>query len=203
MRLDSLEAVSRGDGPLHRIPAGRKLAAALALVVVIALTPPADPRWYAAAAALLLGLALASRVSPRVLLIRLLLVEPFVLGIAVLSLFQPDGLRVFALILARGTLSLGVMLLLAATTPFADLLDVLRRLRIPSIFITTLALLYRYLFVLLEEVQRMRRARAARTFARSRRLDWRLLGDVAGRLFIRSTERAERIYAAMLARGWR
>jgi cobalt/nickel transport system permease protein len=69
--------------------------------------------------------------------------------------------------------------------------------------VTTLALLYRYLFVLVDEAERMHRARLARTFDRRRVSVWRMLGTVVGQLFVRSSERAERIYAAMCARGWR
>jgi cobalt/nickel transport system permease protein len=56
--------------------------------------------------------------------------------------------------------------------------------------------------VLVDEAQRMRRARASRTFRPGRWWTWRTLTTVIGQLFVRSTERAERIYAAMIARGW-
>jgi cobalt/nickel transport system permease protein len=95
------------------------------------------------------------------------------------------------------------MILLANTTPFAEILRVLRQLRVPDIFITTLALMYRYLFVLADEAERMKRARQSRTFTHRRWLTWKTLATVIGQLFVRSTERAERIYAAMCARGWR
>ena len=105
----------------------------------------------------------------------------------------------------RSTLCLLTMVLLSNTTPFSAILQVLRRVRVPGLFVTTLALMYRYLFVLVNEAERMHRARASRTFTRksSRHHLWRALGTVIGQLFVRSTERAERIYAAMLARGWK
>jgi len=65
------------------------------------------------------------------------------------------------------------------------------------------ALLYRYLFVLLDEMERMNRARHSRTFTQHRWRTWKNLASVIGQLFVRSTERAERIYAAMCARGWK
>jgi cobalt/nickel transport system permease protein len=80
---------------------------------------------------------------------------------------------------------------------------VLRRLRLPKLLVTTLALMYRYLFLLTDEAQRMQRARAARTFRVDRARSWRAAATMVAQLFVRSTERAERIYAAMLARGWR
>jgi len=145
-------------------------------------------------------LAGLSRIPPVFLARRLLLLEPVVLGVAVLALLQPGGLRVFATILTKSTLCLFTMILLSNTTPFAELLGVLRRVRFPALLITTLALMYRYLFVLADEAERMQRARQARTFGRTR---WTVLATVLGQLFVRSTERAERIYAAMCARGWK
>ena len=95
------------------------------------------------------------------------------------------------------------MILLSNTTPFSELLGALRRIRFPALMITTLALMYRYPSVLVDETERMQRARASRTFTGRRSHVWRSLGTVIGQLFIRSTERAERIYAAMCARGWK
>ena len=79
----------------------------------------------------------------------------------------------------------------------------LKAARVPALLVTTLSLMYRYMFVLLDEGQRMRRARLSRTFTGRRARSWRARASVLGQLFIRSSERAERIYGAMCARGWR
>jgi cobalt/nickel transport system permease protein len=63
--------------------------------------------------------------------------------------------------------------------------------------------MYRYLFVLVEEMERMRRARRSRTFTAGRGTVWRGSAQVAGQLFVRTSERAERVYLAMCARGWK
>ena len=200
MRHYLLDRYSRLDSPVHRLPAGLKLIAALAMIFCVVLLPA----WCLAGIAILLaGVALASRVPPGFLARRLLLLEPFVLGVALLALVQPGGERVFLLIVTKSTLCLFTVVLLSNTTPFAELLAVLRRARFPALLITTLALMYRYLFVLVDETERMRRARACRTFTKGRAALWKTLGTVIGQLFIRSTERAERIYAAMCARGWK
>jgi cobalt/nickel transport system permease protein len=203
VRHDVIDRWSRLESPVHRLPAGVKLGAALALVLATVTRSPGQ--WTAlAAVALVLGaVAGLSRVPVRFLAGRLLLLEPLALGVAGLALFQPDGLRIFATLLAKTTLCLLTMLLLSSTTPFADLLAVMRRARVPALLVSTLALMYRYVFVLADETHRMRRARASRTFRRGRWWTWRTLATVIGQLFIRSTERAERIHAAMTARGWR
>lgn len=198
-----LEPYEPGASPVHRLPPGLKCAAAVAAVVAIVLLPRGSWGAYATWAAVVLGLALLSRVRLARLGLRLLLVEPFALGVALLSLAQPGGGRVFAGVLARGTLCLSLMLLLAATTRFTEVLRVLWRIRVPTLLVTVLALMYRYLFLLAAEAARLSRARRSRTLTRGRVAAWRASAGIAAALFVRSSERAERVYSAMCARGWR
>jgi cobalt/nickel transport system permease protein len=202
MRADLIDRYSYGDSPIHRLPAAAKLAAALAMVIVTVILPPAHWLAYAGLGLLLVALAAVSRIPARFIARRLLTLEPLALGIAGLAIFQPHGGTIFATMVAKTTLCLFTMILLSNTTPFSDLLEVLKRARVPAILVSILALMYRYLFVLADEAQRMRRARASRTFRSGRWWTWRALATVIGQLFVRSTERAERIYAAMTARGW-
>jgi cobalt/nickel transport system permease protein len=191
------------DGFVQRAPPALKLALTLAFSVALVLAPRGAWTLYAVAAALLLAVALAARAPARALLARLALLEPFALGVAVLALFQPDGVAVFAALAVRSTLCLAALLLLQATTRFTDLLDVLRRWRVPALLVTTLALLHRYLFVLAEESARLARARRARAFVAGRARAWQGAAGVAAELAVRASERAERVWAAMCARGWK
>lgn len=203
MRHDFLDRYSRLSSPIHRLPAGVKFAFSCALVVTIMSVPLTAPGFYVAVAFGLLLVATLSGIPPLFLVRRLLFLEPFVLGIALLSLFRAGGVTLFLAILARSTLSLFTMILLSNTTPFARILDVLRSLRMPPLMVTVLALMYRYLFVLIDEAERMTRARASRTFVPDRVRLWTSAASVISQMFIRSSERAERIYAAMIARGWK
>jgi cobalt/nickel transport system permease protein len=93
---------------------------------------------------------------------------------------------------------------LTCTTPFALLLEAMRGLCVPKLLVMQLGFLYRYLFVLIDEAMRIRRARDFRGAARApvgRRL--RAVGGVIGSLFVRTLERCDRIHAAMRARGYR
>jgi cobalt/nickel transport system permease protein len=202
MRHGFLDRYSHLDSPIHRLPAAVKLLSALACVLMILLLPLSRPILLAGMAALLLAVAAVSRIPRRYLLRRVVLLEPFVVGVALLALFRPGGWGLFLLLIARCTLCLLVMVLLSGTTPLSDLLRVLKTARMPALLVTTLALMYRYVFVLVDEAQRMQRARASRTFSSRRTRTWRTLSTVVSQLFIRSSERAERIYAAMCARGW-
>jgi cobalt/nickel transport system permease protein len=193
----------RGRGALPRAPAGLKLAAALALMLTVVSLPRAQLAGLLAVAVILTGLFAVSGIPVLFLLKRLLFLEPLVLGVAGLMFFQPGGGRVFALVMLKANLCLLTAILLSNTTPFTELVRVLRRWRVPWLFLTTLTLMHRYLFVLADEAERMRRARASRTFTRGRRFQWQALASVVGQLFVRASERAERIYNAMCARGWK
>jgi len=192
-----------GLSAVHRLPAGFKLATAVGCVLLVVLLPRGAWWAHAVVAAGLVVVAAASRANLRGMLLRLLLLEPFVLGIALLALLKPGGVPLFLSMITKSTLCLATMVLLTATTRFSDLLAVLWRIRVPALLVTTLALMHRYLFVLVEEMERMQRARRSRTFVAGRASAWRNAAQVAGQLFVRTSERAERVYLAMCARGWK
>jgi cobalt/nickel transport system permease protein len=108
----------------------------------------------------------------------------------------------FASILVKFTLTISAALLLIATTSFPGICRGLRRLGVPALFVSQLLFLYRYLFVLMEEAMRVVRARDMRSFGK-RGTGARVFVRIAGALFLRTVERAERIYGAMLSRGFR
>jgi cobalt/nickel transport system permease protein len=190
------------DSPVHRLPAWAKMLAA-ALVVVATVAIPLHPLVYMAIAVGVIGVAAVSRIPPFFLIKRIAMIEPVVLGVAILTLFQPGGGRIFAALAVRTSLCVATMILLANTTPFPELIALLRRLRVPALLVTTIALMHRYLFVLGDEAIRMRRARASRTFTHGRMQALKSVASVIGRLFVRAHDRSERIYAAMCARGWK
>ena len=203
MNRQLLSPYQHRSSPIHGLPPVWKCAGALIIIFIIVLAPRFAWAVYAGMGGGLVFIALLSRIPPRYLLKRILCLEPFVLGVAVLSLLQADGLYFFLSVLTKSTLCLFSMVLLAGSTPFSELLAVLRRLRVPALLVTTLALTYRYLFLLLEETARMKRARQSRTFTSRRGQAWRSPALVTALLFIRTSERAERVYNAMAARGWR
>jgi cobalt/nickel transport system permease protein len=90
---------------------------------------------------------------------------------------------------------------LIATTSFPGICHALRRLGVPAVFVSQLLFLYRYLFVLSEEAMRLVRARDMRSFG-NRGSGMKVVARLIGALFIRTVERAERIYSAMLTRGF-
>lgn len=185
------------------LPAGLKLGGTLLFVVGVALLPR-RPEPVFVVPALLLALGwLVSRMPAAYALRRLAIAQVFIAGIALLWVFSKAAFPLILSIFIKSNLSIFAMVLLAWSTPFSEILQVLRRMRMSPVILTTLALMYRYVPVVVEESRRMQRARASRTFLRSNPFAWQTLSVIIAQLFIRSVERAERIYLAMCARGWK
>ena len=203
MPLNLRDPYIHRDSPIHRCPAEIKLPLALLTIIGVVVLPFHLGMIAASVGGMLLIVFIISNLPIVPLLKRMVLLEPFVLMVALLSLLQPEGWRVFLSLTVKGTLSLSIMVLLVATTRFTDIVRALWKFRVPSMLVTTLSLMYRYLFVMVEEVNRLSRARASRTFVDTKRSIWQSAADVAGQLFVRTSLRAERVFAAMCARGWK
>jgi len=110
----------------------------------------------------------------------------------------------FFSILARSWLSVQMAIVLTAVTPIPDLLHALRHLRVPPLLVAVIGLMVRYLTILSDEALRLMRARDARSVGSGSSLLWRaqVTGNMVGQLFLRSYDRSERVYQAMLARGF-
>ena len=106
-------------------------------------------------------------------------------------------------ILVKGTLGVAATGLLTATTPIPSILHGLERLRLPKVFVAICAFMVRYADVVTGELHRMRVARESR--GHDPRWIWqaKAVASSAGALFIRSYERGERVYLAMVSRGLR
>jgi cobalt/nickel transport system permease protein len=228
MHVNAFDRYHHGHSLLHRLDPRVKVLITVAFILSNALLP--DGAWAAFGLAwgFVLFANLLSGLGAGFTLRRSFIVLPFVLAALtvlvsvpgnVLARFSLGGLGLavtdaglvrFLSILVRSWLSIQMAILLVGVTEFPDLIHALAHLRVPAILTTIIAFLYRYLFVLTNEVMRLMRARQARSAAaaggRSGRDVWwraRVAGNMTGQLFLRSYERSDRIYNAMLARGYR
>lgn len=226
MHLHFLDPYQHRHSPLHMLDARVKFVLALVLILTISLLPMRAWAVYILAFALILSLEIVSLLGVANVLKRSALALPFVLaalpiilttsGAALVSLplgwaISAAGVERFASIAIKSWLSVQVAILLAATTPFPDLLMAMRAIRIPRLFVAMVGLMWRYLFVLADEALRLLRARSARSgeggqpgLKAGGSLAWRanVAGGMAGNLFLRGIERSDRIYNAMLSRGY-
>ena len=203
MHHDYLDRFSRVDSPIQRLPATLKIVFALFSILIVVFTPIRMVYPFGAVALSLILIIALSKIPALFFLKRILVFEPFIVVVAVVSLLQPGGGLKFASIIVKSTLSVTTVILLSNTTPITEGLKILHSIHTPPVFVTMIALMYRYVFVLIDEMQRMKRARLSRTFMKENIRVWHSVSKIIGQLFLRSTERAERIFAAMSARGWK
>jgi cobalt/nickel transport system permease protein len=200
---------------LHRLRPEVKLAATLLFVAAVVATPR-EAIWAFAGHALLLATAAAAgRLPPGFVVKRLLIEIPFLL-FAVALPFLGRGERVDVLwfslsreglwgawnVAAKATLGAGASIVLAGTTQVPDLLRAFARLHLPKVLVSIMGFMIRYLDVVIGELQRMRIALRSRGYAPRRIGEARALAATTGTLFVRSYERGERVYLAMLSRGY-
>lgn len=212
--VDRLDRLAQQESVIHRVdPRAKVLATAVYIVCVVSFN-----RYDVLGLVpfVLFPVVLASLGGvPLGFLGRLLLmVSPFALFVGVFNPFLDrevvahlgsvpitGGLLSFASIVLRFLLTTGAALLLTATTSFNGVCMALERLGVPQVFVTQLLLLYRYIFVLGEEAQRMSQARRLRSFGR-RGMGVRVYAQMLGQLLLRTVARAQRIHAAMKCRGF-
>jgi len=114
-----------------------------------------------------------------------------------------EGVLAASFFVLRVWLSIMAIMTLIFTTPFANLIHAMKHLRIPQIFLILFSLTYRYIFLFIDELIRILRAKEARSFlSLGFRLRFKILGQVFGTLLVRSIDKSERVYHAMLARGY-
>jgi len=207
MAPDGREARS-ADGPLHRLDARVKLAAAVVYVVAVVATPLGSWRWLGLLGLVLAVLIAVSGASPVRLFLRWL---GFLALVGFLSALTAGGLAarsnmswglVVLNLLAKNSLAFLMMLVLVHVTTWPKLLLAMRRLGMPPVLAATLSFMDRYVNVLRDELERMRSARRARWFRRRADLSFGTLSTLIGVLLLRALEREERVHAAMTARGW-
>jgi cobalt/nickel transport system permease protein len=228
MHTSTFDRYETGESLIHRLDPRVKVVVTVLFILSNVLLP--DGAWLAFLLAwgMAMGVNILARLRWDYALKRSFIALPFALA-AVTVIFNLPGQTIFTLnlgpwqltatdvglirfasIVIRSWLSVHMAILLTATTQFPDMMHALRHLRVPQLLVAVISFMYRYLFLLADEVMRLLRAREAR----SARLPggggggtvlWRakVAGHMVGQLFLRSYERSDRVYNAMLARGYR
>ncbi|NJL89844.1 MAG: cobalt ECF transporter T component CbiQ [Coleofasciculaceae cyanobacterium SM2_1_6] len=201
----------------HSLTAPARLLIILILLLGVVLTP--NGYWgnwlvYGLVAGRLVWI---SQIRLPVLLRRVALESIFLSVVLIGTLFRRDGevvwswgwlqvtetgLVILGSVSLKAFLSLILLNLLTMTTSIPDLLNGLLVLKTPPLLVAIMMSMYRYIDVLIKEFQAMQRAASARNFRGSNHWQRLVLGSMLGSLFIRTFDRGERIYQAMLARGY-
>lgn len=207
----------REESRIQRLPVGDSTAIVILFmfIIVVISVPKYEPGEVIALASIPLLLATAGGVSLRPVMKRLLIASPFIVLMAAGNLFfdRSPLCLVSGIVITGGMVSASVIAMKSIVTlstllsfmegmPFHRFGTALRGLGVPEVFVTQLLLVYRYSFLLSEEATMMQKARDLRSFGdrgRGPLITARLIGS----LLIRTTTRAESIYRAMSARGFR
>ncbi len=229
MHVHFLDPYRPRDSLIHRLDPRIKLVLTVVFILTNTLLPTGAWPVYILLFALILSVELISELGVSYVLKRSSLAIPFVMAAVPLILTIPgktlfslpmgpwiihasyDGLERFISIAIKSWLSVQAAIVLAASTSFPELLVAMRALKVPRLLVSIFGLMWRYLFVLVDEATRLMRARLARSGQSDipgtrpgGNLSWRarVTGGMAGSLFLRAFERSDRIYMAMVSRGY-
>jgi cobalt/nickel transport system permease protein len=205
-----------GASPLHRAAPQVKIIAAFGLVFTFALTPRTAVWAFVVYSTIVVGLVALARLPLLFVARRAIVLIPFLLvallfpivgsgerlDVAGLSLSQ-QGLWDLWNVVAKAVLGFTVAVVLAATTEVADLLRGLNALHMPRIVTSIIGFAIRYVDIVLSDFARMRIALASRGHRGRSIASWGVYARTVGAVFVRTYERGERVYLAMLARGYR
>jgi len=227
MHVHFLDPYSPGKSPIHALDGRVKFILAVAFIFTASLSPIGAWPVYILLLASILSVEVVSGLGVWYVIKRSVLVLPFVLaafpivftsgsstlfsisiGAFTLSGYS-EGLMRFLAVVLKSWLSVQAAIVLAATTPFPELMKAMRAVGIPRLLVAMFGLMWRYLFLLVDEALRLMRARAARSGycgggKPGGSIAWRarVTGGMAGSIFLRAIERSDRIYMAMISRGY-
>lgn len=214
LNLGTLDALARVDSPVHRLDPRAKLVTTLAFIVTVVSFGKYEISAMLPFLVFPVVMIVLGGLPIGYLLKRLLWVAPFAVMVGI---FNPlldrqvmleigtqhitGGWISFASILLRFVLTVLAAFILISTTGFYTICLALEKIGVPNVFVMQLLFLYRYAFVLAEETARMGRAWQLRAPLR-KAMNIDTFISLAGCLFLRTTERARRVYQAMCCRGF-
>jgi cobalt/nickel transport system permease protein len=209
-----LDTDSKKSTIWHQLTAKTRLLVALILLLGVVLTPNASWDTWLIYGIAIFGLVLVTKVKIYILLKRVAVESVFLGVVLVGTLFRGggevlwswgwlqitlQGLVILGSVFIKAFLSLTIMNLLTMTTSIPDLLNALLELRTPPLLVAIMVSMYRYINVLIRETQAMQRAAASRNFRGKDQWQRLVIGNMIGSLFVRTYDRGDRIYQAMLA----
>jgi len=221
MKHDYIDKYSDLDSFLHHRDPRVKVISIVASIVFIVLNNPESYISFALYGCFVAILILLSNIPFTHIFKRSISIIPFVLVVAIFIPFLKEGEPVWELhiggwrlivtneglilfwnILIKAYLSALCIILLMASTRFVRLLKALEEMKLPKIIVMIFSFMYRYIFVLQDELEKMKRAKESRSVGGGRWFQIRVLSNMLGVLFIKSYEKGESVYLAMCSRGF-
>lgn len=208
------------NSPIHHRDPRAKIIVFIAFILLAVTTNPKSFIIFALYGIFIICLITLSRVPIWHIIKRLGVAMPVVFFIAIFIPFLKEGnivwqyniginikitnegLLMFWNVMIKAFFSVICLTLLVATTSFIDLLKGFELLKMPKLIVMVISFMYRYIFVLQDELMIMLRAKDSRSTNNKKWFNIKALSNMLGLLFIRSYERGEAIYNAMCSRGF-
>ncbi|MCM8781790.1 MAG: cobalt ECF transporter T component CbiQ [Candidatus Omnitrophica bacterium] len=191
------------DTPLHKIDARLKVILLVGFLLLIVLSPLKYILLFLLYILGVIALIYLSKVPVKFIFKRVIEIIPFIVVIAFSVLFREKGYILFLSCALKAILAMLLVLVILSTTKFTQLLGALRQLKTPKLVINLLSFMYRYLFLLEDQFLTTQSAYESRNINnRNDFIKVKVLSNILGTLFIRTYERAEKVYLAMCARGY-
>lgn len=212
--LGYLDTLSYGDTVIHRLDPRAKLIATVSFIVTVTSFPKYEIAGLLPFFLFPVMIFSFGDIPVRFIMKKVLMVSSFAFFIGIFNplldvrpMYAIAGTAIsggwvsFLSIMLKFLLSITSGLLLIATTSFPGVCRALEKIGVPGIFVSQLLFLYRYVFVLADEAMKVVRARDMRSFGK-KGLGIKAFNSIIGSLFLKTVERSERIYQAMLCRGF-
>ena len=212
------EKISARPGLLQSLDARVKILCTLALLIAVNLSHSLAV--IGAVYIVVLGLACSSCLAAMDFIRRVWLILPFFTAVFIIpALFLTPGLPLVSLplgliithtgmttslfLLLRVSTSVSLTLLLILTTRWNTVLSALHIMRVPDVFILTLGMTYRYIYLLLHIANDMFLSRKSRIVGRLNAVaQRRIMAAAATTLLSRSLNISSEVYLAMKSRGF-
>lgn len=104
-------------------------------------------------------------------------------------------------LILKGVLTVTGVYILIATTKIESVCQALRMLHVPGTFVTVILLIYRYVTLFLQEINRMTQSYALRA-PNQKGINHKAWGPLVGQLLLRAMDRATLVYESMCLRGF-
>jgi cobalt/nickel transport system permease protein len=211
-----LEEHLKGNSIIHKLDPRIKLIYAFIFSLVIALQN--DLGSVITGLAIGIGLVLLARIEIKEVLKRLLGVDWFILLLwLIIPLTYPgdtffriscfkityQGILFTILLTIKANAIMLILVCFLATSSIFDIVHSMLHLRIPEKLVFLFFLMFRYIWVLSDEYEKMVKALKARGFKLGNSIHtYRTIGYIVGGLLVKSYNRAENLYRAMVCRGF-
>ena len=200
--------IRKADGYWGRLDPRVKLVCIFSLALVVAVTPGRDYEKFVLYTLIIISLGIIARIRLKHYIMRFVFLIPMLLIIAAsLLLFSQEQRSEQIIILynlvSKTLLTFSCFGILVTTVSFPGIIKSLEAMKFPRIFTSVLEFAHRYVVLFQQEAGRMITARKARTYTKKRSMRDIKAGAAVVPIFLfRVLDRSQRIYIAMLSRGY-